>query len=39
VGTQLILDVLGRAEAAGEPAVMVQGIPGYQLPGYNPLGY
>jgi len=29
VGTRLIGDALGRAEAAGEPAVMVEGIPGY----------
>jgi putative acetyltransferase len=29
VGTQLIQDALGRAEEAGEPAVMVEGIPGY----------
>src|SRR5690242_18306227 len=29
VGTQLIRDALGRAEAVGEPAVMVEGIPGY----------
>ena len=29
VGTRLIWDVLGRAEEAGEPAVMVEGIPGY----------
>jgi len=29
VGTRLIRDTLGRAEAAGEPAVMVEGIPGY----------
>ena len=29
VGTQLIWDALGRAEAAGEPAVLVEGIPGY----------
>ena len=29
VGTALIRDALGRAEAAGEPAVMVEGIPGY----------
>ena len=29
VGTQLIWDALGRAERAGEPAVMVEGIPGY----------
>ena len=29
VGTRLIWDVLGRAEDAGEPAVMVEGIPGY----------
>jgi putative acetyltransferase len=29
VGAALILDVLGRAEAAGEPAVMVEGIPEY----------
>src|SRR6476620_4659159 len=29
VGTQLIWDALGRAEQAGEPAVMVEGIPGY----------
>jgi putative acetyltransferase len=29
VGTQLIRDVLGRAEAAGEPAVLVEGIPDY----------
>jgi putative acetyltransferase len=29
VGTRLIWDALGRAEDAGEPAVMVEGIPGY----------
>jgi putative acetyltransferase len=29
VGSCLIEDVLGRAEAAGEPAVMVEGIPAY----------
>jgi putative acetyltransferase len=29
VGSQLIRDALGRAEAAGEPAVMVEGIPAY----------
>jgi putative acetyltransferase len=29
VGTQLIRDALGRAEQAGEPAVIVEGIPGY----------
>ena len=29
VGTRLIHDLLGRAEAAGEPAVMVEGIPAY----------
>ena len=29
VGTGLIWDALGRAEAAGEPAVLVEGIPGY----------
>ena len=29
VGSRLIRDALGRAEAAGEPAVMVQGIPAY----------
>ena len=29
VGTRLIRDALGRAEAAGEPAVMVEGVPGY----------
>ena len=29
VGTRRIRDALGRAEAAGEPAVMVEGIPGY----------
>ena len=29
VGTRLIRDVLRRAEEAGEPAVMVEGIPGY----------
>jgi len=29
VGTRLIRDALGRAEEAGEPAVMVEGIPGY----------
>jgi putative acetyltransferase len=29
VGTRLIREALGRAEAAGEPAVMVEGIPGY----------
>jgi putative acetyltransferase len=29
VGSRLIRDVLGRAEAAGEPAVLVEGIPAY----------
>jgi putative acetyltransferase len=29
VGSLLIRDVLGRAEEAGEPAVMVEGIPAY----------
>jgi len=29
VGARLIRDVLGRAEEAGEPAVMVEGIPAY----------
>jgi putative acetyltransferase len=29
VGSRLILDALGRAEAAGEPAVMVEGIDVY----------
>ncbi len=29
VGTRLITDVLGRAEQAGEPAVMVEGIAAY----------
>ena len=29
IGTQLIRDVLARAEAAAEPAVMVEGIPAY----------
>ena len=29
VGARLIKDALGRAEEAGEPAVMVEGIPGY----------
>lgn len=29
VGSRLIRDALGRAEAAGEPAVLVEGIPGY----------
>jgi putative acetyltransferase len=29
VGSQLIRDLLGRAEAAGEPAVLVEGIPAY----------
>jgi putative acetyltransferase len=29
VGTSLIRDALGRAERAGEPAVMVEGIPAY----------
>ena len=29
VGTRLIRDALGRAEAAGEPAVMVEGIAAY----------
>ena len=29
VGTRLIEDALGRAEEAGEPAVMVEGIPAY----------
>jgi putative acetyltransferase len=29
VGTRLIRDALGRAEQVGEPAVMVEGIPGY----------
>ena len=31
VGTQLIRDALGRAQEAGEPAVMVEGIPAYYL--------
>jgi len=35
VGTRLIRDALGRAEAAGEPAVMVEGVPGY----YPRLGF
>jgi putative acetyltransferase len=29
VGSRLIRNALGRAEAAGEPAVLVEGIPGY----------
>jgi putative acetyltransferase len=29
VGSRLIRDALGRAEATGEPAVLVEGIPGY----------
>jgi putative acetyltransferase len=29
IGSALVLDGLGRAEAAGEPAVMVEGIPAY----------
>src|SRR5436189_4643483 len=29
VGGRLIRDALGRAEEAGEPAVMVEGIPAY----------
>lgn len=29
VGSALIRDVLGRAEALGEPAVVLEGIPGY----------
>ena len=29
VGSRLIRDALGRAEAAGEPAVMVEGIAAY----------
>src|SRR6201989_649137 len=29
VGTHLIRDALGRAEERGEPAVLVEGIPGY----------
>ncbi len=29
VGTRLIHDLLGRAEEAGEPAIMVEGIPAY----------
>jgi putative acetyltransferase len=29
VGSSLVLDALGRAEAAGAPAVMVEGIPAY----------
>jgi putative acetyltransferase len=29
IGTRLIWDVLSRAEDAGEPAVMVEGIPAY----------
>ena len=29
VGSRLIRDALGRAEEHGEPAVMVEGIPGY----------
>jgi len=29
VGARLIREALGRAEEAGEPAVMVEGIPAY----------
>jgi predicted N-acetyltransferase YhbS len=29
VGSMLIRDVLGRAEATGEPAVFLEGIPDY----------
>ena len=29
MGARLIRDALGRAEEAGEPAVMVEGIPAY----------
>jgi putative acetyltransferase len=29
IGSRLIRDLLGRAEAAGEPAVLVEGIPAY----------
>ena len=32
VGARLIRDALGRAEEAGEPAVFVEGIPGYYPP-------
>jgi len=39
VGTRLIRDALGRAEAAGEPAVMVEGIATYYPRfGFEPAG-
>jgi putative acetyltransferase len=39
VGSRLIRDALGRAEAAGEPAVLVEGIPGYYPRfGFEPAG-
>jgi putative acetyltransferase len=39
VGSRLICDALGRAEAAGEPAVLVEGIPAYYPRfGFEPAG-
>jgi putative acetyltransferase len=39
VGTRLIWDALRRAEGAGEPAVLVEGIPGYYPRfGFEPAG-
>jgi putative acetyltransferase len=39
VGTRLIWEALGRAEAAAEPAVLVEGIPGYYPRfGFEPAG-
>jgi putative acetyltransferase len=39
VGSRLIRDALGRAEAAGEPVVVVEGIPGYYPRfGFEPAG-
>jgi putative acetyltransferase len=39
VGSRLVRDALGRAETAGEPAVLVEGIPGYYPRfGFEPAG-
>jgi len=39
VGTLLVGDALARAEAAGEPAVLVEGMPGYYPRfGFEPAG-
>jgi putative acetyltransferase len=39
VGARQIRDALGRAEEAGEPAVMVEGIPAYGFEQASALGF